>query len=271
MILRIAAPYRTKMIDLHNHILPGIDDGARTLDESLQMATQAVEIGTTVMAVTPHRFWPGRDAPAAWLTWNRMTLQRELDKAGIPLRLVDGTEIPMGPHIADLLATNRLSRLGGSTGTHALIEPPFDRIPRHALSILKEIIAQGIMPILAHPERNVEVQGNAAFIEACAAIGVVLQVTSGSIMGKFGASAELTARKIVCRDDWEVIIASDAHWSEERTPSLLKRAADRVVEWTGDPSRAIRMVTGLPASYLPSPPPPDPTDLPVEPPDSAHA
>jgi len=259
------------MIDLHNHILPGVDDGARDLEESLRMARQAVEVGTTVMAATPHRFWPGRDAPARWLTWHRMRLQRELDREGIPLRLVDGTEIPIGPHIGNLLAENRLARLGGSTGTHALIEPPFDRIPRHSIAILKEIIAHGITPILAHPERNSEVQGNLAFLEACAPLGVVLQVTSGSIMGEFHTAAELTARKIVCRGDWEVIIASDAHWGSNRTPSLLKRAADRVVEWTGDPARALRMVTELPASYLPSPIKDDPDHLPDEPPDSAHA
>ena len=259
------------MIDLHNHILPAVDDGARTLGESIRMAQQAVEIGTTVMAVTPHRFWPGRDAPAAWLTWNRVRLQQELDREGIPLRLVDGTEIPMGPHIGELLAANRLARLGGPTGTHALIEPPFDRIPRHALAILREITARGITPILAHPERNAHVQGNVAFLEACAALGVVFQVTTGSIMGDFGTAPELTARKIVCRADWEVIVASDAHWAEDRTPIQLKKAADRVVEWTGDPARAMRMVTDLPASYLPTPPPPDPADLPDEAPDPAHA
>lgn len=243
------------MIDLHNHILPGIDDGPRDIEEAVAMAKMAVEIGTTVMAVTPHRYWPGRDAPADWIAWQRIRLQRILDDREIPLTLVDGTEIPMHPSVAGLLAENRLARLGGVDGSYALIEPPFERLPHLGTTIIRSIMSAGIIPILAHPERNAEIQAAQAshpFLETCGALGVVMQITSGSIMGIFGPYAEINARRIVCREDWEVIIASDAHSASDRAPDLLRKAADRVAEWTGDADRANAMVDDLPRSYLPA-------------------
>lgn len=239
------------MIDLHNHILPALDDGARDLEEALTMAKMAVANGTAVMAATPHRFARGREITPPTIVAQVGALQSELDSRSIPLRLLPGSEIPMAADVAEGLRTGRLLRLGGSTGTHALIEPPFDRIPGYALGVLEEILSAGVGVILAHPERNEEVQKSLAFVESCAALGCVIQITSGSVVGAFGTQAEQTARAILAHDEWSIILASDAHWAHDRTPDRLHDAMAVATAWTGNPERAERMVSAGPASCLP--------------------
>jgi protein-tyrosine phosphatase len=239
------------MIDLHNHILPALDDGARDLDEALTMAKMAVDSGIAIMAATPHRFFRGREITAAAVMAQLDDLQCELDSRSIALRLAPGSEMPIVPDLLEGICSRRLLRLGGPTGTHALIETPFDRVPPNALPILRQIANAGIGIVLAHPERNDEVQRDLAFIESCASLGAVLQITSGSVLGRFGPLALATAKAMVCRSDWRVIIASDAHWAHDRAPDHLRAAVEAVGRWLGDPERAEWMVNQGPASCLP--------------------
>jgi len=238
------------MIDLHNHILPTLDDGARGLDEALAMAKMAVGIGTTIMAATPHRFMKGREIVSDVIHARVDALQRELDSREIPLRLLPGSEIPFGPDVVDGLREGRLVRIGGATGTHALIETPFEAIPGTAISVLDQLADAGIGVVLAHPERNEEVQQNLAFVESAAALGAILQITSGSVLGAFGPLAQATAKAIVERSEWQVIIASDAHWAHDRTTDQLRAASTRVAEWIGDAARAEWMVSDGPSSCI---------------------
>ncbi|MDR3709403.1 MAG: hypothetical protein P4L33_13970 [Capsulimonadaceae bacterium] len=240
------------MIDLHNHILPALDDGARDLAEALAIAKMAVEAGTTVMAATPHRYMRGREIMPATIVSQVGVLQDELEARSIPLTIIPGCEIPIAVDIVEKLAAGRLLRIGGSAGTHALVETPFENIPPYALSVLEDLFDAGVQVVLAHPERNVQVQNDLAFVESAAALGCVLQVTSGSILGHFGPRAEAAARAIVSRDDWQVVIASDAHWAHDRTPNHLVAASERVAEWTGNAARACAMIADGPAACLPA-------------------
>jgi protein-tyrosine phosphatase len=238
------------MIDLHNHILPGIDDGAHDLEEALTMARQAVGVGTTVMAATPHRFAYGHEITASIVFEHVEELQRNLDEHQIPLRIVPGIELGMRPDLAEALANGTVMPLGGRDGKYALIEPPFDRIPGTALPALESVLALGLTPILAHPERNAEVQDHLAFLETCAALGVFIQITAGSIVGKFGERAQKAAQKIALQRDWKIIIASDAHDQHERTPSDMPEAVSLVAKWIGDAKAARAMVEDVPLSLI---------------------
>jgi len=239
------------MIDLHNHILPGLDDGARDLDEALTMAKLAVGNGVALMVATPHRFFRGYEIPITTIMARMDVLQGELNDRGIPLRLAPGSEIPISPDAVEGLRLGQLLRLGGPSGTHALMEPPFDRVPHYALPVLEQLVDIGVGIVLAHPERNEEVQRDLAFVESCAALGAVLQVTSGSILGRFGPLAQAAAKAIVQHTDWKVVIASDAHWAHDRTPEHLHAAAEAASIWLGDTERARWMINEGPASCLP--------------------
>jgi protein-tyrosine phosphatase len=239
------------MIDLHNHILPRIDDGARNIDEALTMAGQAVDQGTTIMAATPHRFHGGHEYAALFIEEAVGTLQRHIDKSGIALKIIPGIELPMRPDTADMLQSGGVIPIGGPSGKFVLIEPPFDRVPSSALHILESIIGLGLTPVLAHPERNAEIQKSLAFVETCASRGIPMQLTAGAITGKFGASPMRCAKEIAERRDWTIIISSDAHDTAERNPSDMREAVETVAGWISDEAAAWRMVEDTPRGMLP--------------------
>jgi protein-tyrosine phosphatase len=239
------------MIDLHNHILPCVDDGARDIDEAMAMARQAVSQGTTILAATPHRFHGGREQVAEFIETAVAGLQNHIYKNKIPLRIIAGVEAPMRPDTAEMIKRGTLIALGGSAGRHVLIEPPFDRIPSNALQILESILELRYVPLLAHPERNAEIQKSLAFLETCAGLGIPMQVTAGAIVGKFGAKPQRCAQEIVRNLDWKIVIASDAHDMLDRTPADMTEAVETVAEWIGDHDAALRMAVDNPRSLLP--------------------
>ena len=182
--------HRTLFVDIHNHILPGIDDGAPNLGHAVEMARQAVACGTDTMVATPHRAYGlRRTAPPEWVRGQVLAVQTMLDREGIPFNVVPGVEIPLGPLVADELASGQLLTLGDA-GTWALIEPPFDRIPRDGLDNLRAVRDAGFDVVLAHPERCGEIQRNLNFVEACAALGCAFQLTTGSLLGPFGRTVQ---------------------------------------------------------------------------------
>ena len=141
-------------VDIHNHILPGIDDGARTMAEAVEMARRAAAGGTDILVATPHQFWPGRrGAPADWLRGLVLELQSMIDREKIPLRVVPGVEAKIGLHVVEELQHGEVLTLGDA-GRWVLMEPPFDRIPPGALSTLREVRQAGFQVVLAHPERS---------------------------------------------------------------------------------------------------------------------
>jgi protein-tyrosine phosphatase len=239
------------MIDLHNHILPGVDDGARDLAEALAMARMAVEQGTSIMAATPHRFHGGHEQLADRIESEITQLQRALDAHAIPLKIVPGVELQMRRDCARGLIAGYLLPLGGAGGKHVLVEPPFDRIPASSIPVLESILEIGFTPVLAHPERNSEIQKSLAFVEMCVSRGMPIQLTAGSIVGKFGPKPFECAKAISAHRDWPIVIASDAHDAIDRTPSDMREAVNIVAAWIGDEAAAMRMVDDLPRSLLP--------------------
>jgi protein-tyrosine phosphatase len=242
-------------VDIHNHILPGIDDGAPTLPYALDMARLAVADGTDTMVATPHRAWGSRkNAPPEWVRENVEELQFALDYSEIPLTIIPSTELQIGPSLARDLKEGTVMTIGG--GEWALIELPFDRLPHDALDHLKAVLDIGVKIVVAHPERNADIQRHLAFVDACADLGTYFQINTGSILGRFGSGARKSAEAILARaHELPLIIASDSHNLDQRPPNLIRQARDIAARIAGDEA-ADAMVNSRPRSLLPSPIPP---------------
>lgn len=199
------------MIDLHSHILPGQDDGAQSLEESLEMARMAVDSGITVMVATPHcRRDRTREIYAAW-----KLLREALEESGIPLQVLPGMEIYGTRETAGMLREGRLFTLGGSR--YPLIEFSFQSDGEEESWILQSVRQAGYRPVVAHPERYSYVQDNLHLINDWYRMGCLFQVNRGSLMGRFGPEAQEAALELVQRG-FATVVASDAHSPRIRTP-----------------------------------------------------
>lgn len=207
------------MIDLHCHLLPGIDDGAADLAVSLAMAQAFVADGVTTVACTPH-ILPGvypntgpliREAVAA--------LQRELDQRGIGLRLVTGADVHIVPDFVQGLREGRLLSLADTR--YVLVEPPHHVAPVHLEDLFFQLLLAGYVPILTHPERLSWIKSRYAAIQKLAEAGVWMQITAGSLTGAFGRNAQYWAERML-DEGYVHILATDAHDTRRRPPQLGK-------------------------------------------------
>ncbi len=221
--------------------------------EALLIARLAVDGGTDIMAATPHEISGGRrTAPADWLRGQVYELQQMLDAKLVPLRVVPGVEIKLGPSVAAGLTAGKVMTLGDA-GQWVLLEPPFDRLPPGALAQVQAIFDAGFQVVVAHPERCREVQQTLAFVEGCAALGAAFQLTSGSLLGHFGGAALRTAELLLRHaGEFSLVIASDTHDAFERSPNLLAAACDRAAEFVGIDEALVMVDTRPRAMLLPS-------------------
>lgn len=208
------------MIDIHAHILPGLDDGAGDLASALAMAELAVESGVRAIVATPHCNMPGRftnywGAPLQ-RHWN--LFRRALEEAAIPLKLYSGMEVFGTPSTPALLMRGKLATLGGSR--YLLIEFPFHDYAEDATQILSSLAALGCCPVVAHPERYCYVQSNPTLINRWIRMGCLLQLNRGSLLGRFGYEAEAMAISLLDRG-FATAVATDAHSPVMRTTWLM--------------------------------------------------
>lgn len=233
------------MIDLHTHLLPGIDDGSTSLEQSLQMAQIAVADGITVMACTPH-IYPGLYMnDAAGITAGRDKLQSHLNEAGIKLRLVVGSDAHLVPELLSGLQSGRVPTLNQSQ--YFLLEPSHHvAVPNFDSSVF-EIMVAGYMPVITHPERLTWIEDHYPMFVDLAKRGVWLQVTSGAILGKFGKRAKYWSERLLS-EGWVHIIASDAHNTGRRSPQMAE-ALEHVIKRVGK-REAMRMVLDRPLAIL---------------------
>lgn len=216
------------MIDLHSHILPGIDDGAVDFSVSLAMARNYVAQGVVCVACTPH-ILPGlyHNSPSA-IRLAVEELRQHLDDAGIPLQLTTGADNHMVPDFVSGLKNDRLLTLGDTK--YVLVEPPHHVMPVHIESLFFEILLAGFVPILTHPERLNWIESRYGIIKTLAERGVWMQITSGSLLGKFGRRARYWAERMLS-EGLVQIIATDAHDNIKRLPDLFegRLAAEKLV------------------------------------------
>lgn len=205
------------MIDLHSHILPGIDDGAPDMATSLQMARQAVAGGTHTMACTPH-IYPGmymNDAPG--IAAGVKALQNALDEVGIALQLVQGADVHLVPDVLQGLKSGRIPTLHGSR--YFLLEPSHHVAPPRFEDSVFELMAAGYVPVITHPERLVWIEDHYDKLVSLVHRGVWMQLTAGAILGKFGKRARYWSDRML--DEGLVhIVSSDAHSTGMRNPNM---------------------------------------------------
>src|SRR5437899_4230866 len=169
------------MIDLHSHILPGLDDGARDLDDALEIARAAVADGITVIAATPHVREDYPTTPSAMESGVR-ALRGALERAGIELELLPGGEISLEQ--LDRLSHDELRRFGlGGNPRYLLVETPYYGWPGDLAQRLFALRTARITPVLAHPERNAAVQLQPELLVRIVQSGVLVQVTAASVDG----------------------------------------------------------------------------------------
>lgn len=206
------------MTDMHIHILPGVDDGSSSWEESLAMARCAADDGITAMVCTPHMNAEedGLEKLAEH-TKIREELQRRLEDKGVSLLLLGGAEWMLTPDLLNVV--EKQGRLGESRAF--LFElSPFMPIAA-AEPLVQSAAAAGLLPVLAHPERHPWLnEKNASSLEGIAARGCFFQLTAGSLAGEFGRDARRTGEAIALAFPERVILATDAHHIHARRPLL---------------------------------------------------
>ncbi len=206
------------MIDLHSHILPGLDDGAGDMDESLAMAEFAHKDGITTMVATPHVLPGVFDNDKATILAAVDRLNEAIQERNIALSVLPGAEYYLEPEIPQKLARGELLTIN-DRASHLLVELPSDSVPAYTSQLLYELQLQGITPIIAHPERNLGFMKQPALLRELVSRGMLAQVTSTSITGWFGQRVKRTAISFL-EQGLVQILGSDAHAAKGRAPLL---------------------------------------------------
>lgn len=206
--------FSPSMIDLHCHILPGIDDGAQIWEDSIAMAKQAAADGIQIIAATPHLGDPTLSPQLIHQLTEQ--LNQLLLENHIPVRVIAGAEFPC--HLDTALAASYCLK----NTSCLMVEFPHSHFPSMAFAFLGRLTSMGIRPCIVHPERNLEIQHEPKLMTRLRnEYGVMFQVTAGSLCGDWGMEARLCANFLV-RNMLCDLIASDSHSPEWRPPLLSK-------------------------------------------------
>jgi len=235
------------LIDLHCHILPGVDDGAKSLEESLLMARRAVEDGIHTIVATPHTLNGIYINSAREVTPKVASLQETLSKNHIKLQLYVGADVHLCPHMLELIESGDAGTINNAR-KYILLEFPSQVVPPKVKDEIFSLKLNGITPIISHLERNPVIQHNIDILYEFIRMGALCQVTAMSITGDFGGIAMQCAERLL-RHRMVHVIASDAHSSESRPP-VLSQAVEAAAEILENYDDAERMVTEVPAAIL---------------------
>lgn len=217
-------------VDIHSHILPGVDDGARTIEESMQIAGEAARNGVTDIVATPH--YGGRYGIFERSIVKNLVneLNFELKQYEINVKIHPGAEIFCSPDIIDLAKNREIICLSNSN--YLLIDLPFNEIPFYLQEMIFQLKLIGLTVVLAHVERNTVVQSNPLVLDPLINQGALVQVNSTSISGLLGKQAKNSAVHFAKNRKIDVI-ASDSHSMDGRLPNFrevygyLEKLTDR--------------------------------------------
>lgn len=208
------------MIDLHCHLLSGIDDGPKNLSESIALAKMSYDSGISHVVCTPHIHEGYFDNHIDNIEKTHRVFVAELAKAGIPLKSHFAAEVRISPNIVALFNNKSLPFIGYLDGNPVLLlELPHSHIPPGSEQLIYWLKAHGVIPMVAHPERNRDILANynkAAWLKGK---GVLFQLTAGAITGTFGYKVQDCALKML-RDGFADIVATDTHNVHKRPPEL---------------------------------------------------
>lgn len=235
------------MIDLHSHILPGLDDGVRNLEEAVELARAAAAEGVTAIAATPH---VRDDYPttAAHMEAAVAAVREALAGAGVAIDVLTGGELAV--EAAERLEAAELRRFALAGGSYLLVETPYYGWTFAFEAIVNSLAELGLRSVIAHPERNAMVQERPERLRPLLDAGALVQVTAASLDGRLGRSAARCARRLI---DGQLahLIASDAH-----APAVRGGTLAAAVEAVGDPRLAAWLTREVPAAVVAGEPPP---------------
>lgn len=207
------------MIDIHCHILPGMDDGAKNLNESLRMAEVAAKEGITKIVASPHHYTSRFFNPKEEVLTKVKQLNLELQKNDIPLEILIGHEVRIFGELVDEYKNGQIATI--NENMYVLIEFPSNHIPRYAEQLFYEIQMTGLIPIIVHPERNSQIIEQPEKLYHLVEKGALSQVTAASITGYFGRKIQKFSLQLI-EANLTHVIASDAHNTTNRSFNMME-------------------------------------------------
>ncbi|RDY71612.1 tyrosine protein phosphatase [Halobacillus trueperi] len=201
------------MIDLHSHILPGLDDGAQTMEESVEMARLAVEQGIDTVVATPHHLHTRYSNPKSLVIQKTIQLNEELFQQGIDLTVLPGQEIRLNGDL-EAFESEELLSINKNSG-YVFLELPNHEIPHYAKKMMYDIQLLGYKPVLVHPERNKMIRQQPNELYNFVKNGAITQVTAASIAGKLGKEVQKFSYQMI-EFNLTHLVASNAHDSKKR-------------------------------------------------------
>ncbi|MBL4753647.1 MAG: hypothetical protein JKY52_08675 [Flavobacteriales bacterium] len=238
------------MIDIHSHILPGVDDGARSFDEAIQMLKMAVDDGVTTQVLTPHIHHGRFNNTLDSLVRPFVEFRSRVREAGMPITLQLSAELRLSTEIMPMIKNNQIPWLGDDNGIKTLLlEFPLKELPFGSENVVRWLLKKNIRPIIVHPERNRVFQKHPNKLQPFINLGCPIQITASSITGRFGKEPQKLAIKLLEEGKVDVL-ASDCHNLTSRPPNLnegVQEAAKIVGE-----AAARKMVNEFPQQLIAS-------------------
>lgn len=217
-----------QMLDLHCHYLPGVDDGAQSLSEGLELVRAAVANGIERIVLTPHVHPSRYDNAASSLLPRFKAFRRAVESAKIPVQLALASEARLCDELLPLIERGEVPLLESASGEQTmLLELPHGQVPAGCASFIRWLARHRIAVLLVHPERNKELMTHPQRLQLLRDAGCAVQITAASVLGGFGTRAQAAA-KYFLEKNWVDAVASDAHNLRHRPP--LMREAYAVIE-----------------------------------------
>jgi len=232
------------MIDLHSHILPCLDDGARNMDEALEMCRIAEADGIHTIIASPHSKNGVYDNDEKTILPVLEKVKEAVREKGISIEIIPAVDMHIDPEVVTFFKQNSQLLLGGH---YVLLEFPSQSIPPYTGEFLFKMKLKGYIPIITHPERNTIIQGDTTVLQKWVEGGAIVQVTAMSLTGEFGEKVRKVSLKMV-QSGLAHFIATDAHSPNWRKPILSK--GRKVLEEILDSNRAKAMVEDIPRKIL---------------------
>ncbi len=236
-----------QMIDLHCHVLPGIDDGSRLLQETLDMARTAVKNNIDTIVATPHTlngFFTNKWENVVSLT---ATVRKAFTAEDIPVILYPAMEAQVCPELFEALEKGQAATINNNSRYLLLEFPPFF-MPPGSRDFIYKLRLLGITPVIAHPERHLILQNDLRQLHDLVKQGAMCQLTAVSVTGLLGSAVQKSA-ELMIKTGLAHVIATDAHANDQRILALSS-AVEIAADILQDPSRADKMVTETPAAII---------------------
>lgn len=233
------------MIDMHSHIIYEVDDGAKSIEQSLQILKEAHKVGFEKIVVTPHYMEGYYEKEKQEIKEKIEILKEELKKIECPIEILQGNEIYITDEINELLEQDKVSTLNNKQ--YVLFELPLNAEPMNLTEVIYQILEKGKTPILAHPERYPFVQRDPNQLLSLIEEGVLLQANYGSILGQYGKESKKTI-KTMLEHNMVHLLGSDVHRPNTIYPEI-EEAMQEIVKLAGK-RKAKELTTDYPEQII---------------------